>query len=157
MPLVDGMHHLALLTTDLDRWIAFYRRVFEAQVVMDLREEGLRHVFLDVGSGTLLHAFRVPGVEMPAQDPPMLSRGRLDHIALRAPALEAFRELRRRLVAEGASDGEVIDMGSLLLVTFTDPDGGGHEIVWEKPGMPADTGLLRAEWTRSTGEDLDAS
>lgn len=84
----------------------------------------------------------------------MFSRGRLDHIALRTPTLEAFKDLRRRLVAEEASDGEVVDMGSLLLVSFTDPDGGGHEIVWDKPGMSADAGLPRTEWTRFTGEDF---
>lgn len=156
MPLLSGTHHLALLTTDLDRWIDFYRRVFEVDVTMDMSEDGLRHVFLDVGSGTVLHAFQVPGAEVPAQDPPMFSRGRLDHIALRAPSLDAFKELRRRLVAEGASDGEVIDMGSLLLVSFTDPDGGGHEVVWEKPGTSPDAGLARSEWTRYAGDDAEA-
>jgi hypothetical protein len=37
-------------------------------------------------------------------------------------------------------------MGSLLLLSFTDPDGGGHEVVWVKSGIPVGQGLRRAEW-----------
>lgn len=48
----------------------------------------------------------------------MFKRGRLDHFALNAASEEAFGELRRRLVAEGASDGIVKDLGSLLLLRF---------------------------------------
>jgi hypothetical protein len=59
---------------------------------------------------------------------------------------EAFRELRRRLIAERASNGVVTDMGSLLLLSFTDPDDGGHEVVCVKPGVPVGRGLRRAEW-----------
>ena len=31
-------------------------------------------------------------------------------------------------------------MGSLLLLSFIDPDGGGHEVVWVKPGVPVAQG-----------------
>lgn len=79
----------------------------------------------------------------------MFRRGRLDHFALRAASEEAFRELRRRLIAEGASDGAVTDMGSLLLLNFIDPDEGGHEVVWAKPGVPIARGLRRAEWSEA--------
>lgn len=48
----------------------------------------------------------------------MFKRGRLDHFVLNAASEEAFGELRRRLVAEGASDGIVKDLGSLLLLRF---------------------------------------
>jgi hypothetical protein len=52
----------------------------------------------------------------------MFHRGRLDHFAFNAVSEEVFRELRRRIVAEGAGDGTIADMGSLLTVSFTDPD-----------------------------------
>ncbi len=61
--------------------------------------------------------------------------------------LVAFWELRRRVVEEGAGDGSVTDMGSLLNLGFTDPDGGEHEVVWVKPGVPVEEGLRRAEWS----------
>ena len=146
MQLLNDIHHLTFVTSDLDRLIAFYERVFEAPVPLDLEEEGLRHAFIEVGPHTVLHPFQVPGVEPPGPLP-MFGRGRLDHFALNAASEEAFWELRRRVVAEGAGDGAVTDMGSLLNLGFTDPDGGEHEIIWVKPGVPVEAGARRAEWS----------
>jgi hypothetical protein len=42
---------------------------------------------------------------------------RLDSFAFNAASEEVFRELRRWIVAEGAADGTVTDMGSLLSAT----------------------------------------
>jgi catechol 2,3-dioxygenase-like lactoylglutathione lyase family enzyme len=145
LSLLNDIHHLTFVTSDLDRLIGFYERVFGARVTVDLEEEGLRHAFIEVGPHTVLHPFQVPGVEPPGPQP-MFRRGRLDHFALNAASEEAFGELRRRVVAEGAGDGVVTDMGSLLNFGFTDPDGGQHEVVWAKPGVPVEVGLRRAEW-----------
>lgn len=147
MALIDGIHHLTTLTADLDRLIAFYERVFEARATLDLEEEGLRHAFIELGPTTVLHPFQVPGVEAPQGRLPMFGRGRLDHLAVNAADEVAFWELRRRVVAEGAADGDVIDMGSLLNFGFVDPDGASHEVVWTKPGVPVERGIRRAEWT----------
>ena len=147
MPLLNDIHHLTFITADLDRLIAFYERVFGARVTVDLEEEGLRHAFIEVGPHTVLHPFEVPGVEPPGIQP-MFQRGRLDHFALNAASFEAFGELRRRVVAEGAGDGVVTNMGSLLNFGFTDPDGGQHEVIWVKPGVAVEAGLRRAEWSR---------
>ena len=145
MILLNDINHLTFVTADMDRLIAFYGRVFEARVTLDLTEDGLRHAFIEVGPHTVLHPFQVPGVAPPAPAP-MFQRGRLDHFALNAASEDAFRELRRRLVAEGATKGVVTDMGSLLIFTFTDPDGGAHEVVWMKPGIPVADTLERARW-----------
>jgi catechol 2,3-dioxygenase-like lactoylglutathione lyase family enzyme len=145
MTLLDDIHHLTFITADMDRLIAFYERVFGARVTVDLQEDGLRHAFIEVGPHTVLHPFQVPGIEPPAAQP-MFHRGRLDHFALNAASEAAFRELRRRIIAEGAGDGAVTDMGSLLIFSFNDPDAGRHEVVWKKPGVPVETGLRRAEW-----------
>jgi catechol 2,3-dioxygenase-like lactoylglutathione lyase family enzyme len=146
MTLLNNIHHLTFITADMDRLIAFYERVFEARVILDLEEDGLRHTFIEVGPHNILHPFQIPGVDPPGEQP-MFQRGRLDHFALNAASEEAFRELRRRLVAEGASDGVVTDMGSLLIFTFADPDKGSHEVVWKKPGVPVEAGIRRADWT----------
>ena len=145
MTLLNGIQHLTFVTSDMDRLISFYERVFEARVTVDLEEEGLRHALIEVGPHTVLHPFQVPGVEPPGRQP-FFKRGRLDHFALGAASEGAFRELRRRIVAEGASDSVVTDMGSLLLFSFLDPDEGRHEVVWRKPGVPVEAGLRRAEW-----------
>jgi catechol 2,3-dioxygenase-like lactoylglutathione lyase family enzyme len=145
-PLLDDINHLTFITADMDRLISFYERVFGARTTVDLEEEGLRHAFIEVGPHTVLHPFQVPGLEPPGPQP-MFERGRLDHFALNAASEEAFRELRRRILAEGASDSVVTDMGSMLLFSFLDPDEGRHEVVWKKPGVPVEAGLRQAEWT----------
>lgn len=146
MSLLRDIHHLTFVTADLDRLIDFYERVFEAEVQVDLEEDGLRHAFIEVGPHTVLHPFQIPGIEPPGEQP-MFQRGRLDHFALNAASEEAFRELRRRLMAEDATDGVVTDMGAILIFTFTDPDQGSHEVVWIKPDVPIGAGLKRADWT----------
>ena len=147
MKLLNDIQHLTLITADMDRLIAFYERVFEARVAVDLEEDGLRHVFIEVGPHTVLHPFQVVGIE-PPEPQPMFQRGRLDHFALNAASEEAFSELRRRVVTEGAGNGVVTDMGFLLSFGFADPDGGRHEVVWVKPGVPAKNLLRRADWAQ---------
>ncbi|CAA9536913.1 MAG: hypothetical protein AVDCRST_MAG79-1465 [uncultured Thermoleophilia bacterium] len=144
--MIKDLHHVAMLTADMDRLIAFYERVFEARVTLDMTEEGLRHAFIEIGPHTMLHPFQIPDVPLgPAE--PIFGRGRLDHLALNAADEDAFWEVRRRIVAEGAGDGTVTDMGTVLNVVFTDPDGSQHEVVWAKTGVPVDAGRTRAEWT----------
>lgn len=147
MPLLNGIHHLATVTADMDRLIAFYERVLDARLLLDLEEEGLRHAFIELGPSTVLHPFQIPGVEVPQGPVTMFTRGRLDHFALNASSHEAFRELRRRVIAEGAGDGTVTDVGPILMLTFTDPDGAEHEVTWSKPGVPFDRAQTRAKWT----------
>ena len=57
--LVDGAHHITFLTEDMDRLLAFYVRLFDAEVTLDMTEEGLRHAFLRVGPTTVLHPFQI--------------------------------------------------------------------------------------------------
>jgi len=134
MALTTGPHHVATLTADMDRLQRFYTRVFDAQVVWDLREEGLRHAFIDLGSGFMLHPFEIADVDVPQGELPLFGRGRIDHLALRAATAEVFWDVRERIYREGARDGQVADLGPLLSAGCADPDGlwgrsagiGGH-------------------------------
>jgi catechol 2,3-dioxygenase-like lactoylglutathione lyase family enzyme len=135
--LVNDLHHMTFLTADMDRLIAFYERIFDARVTLDRTDDGRRHAFIEIGPHTVLHPFEVTGADVPGRQP-IFQRGRLDHFALNAVDEEAFREIRRRLIAEGANateGGLVTDMGSLLSFSFHDPDGGWHEVIWVKPGV----------------------
>jgi catechol 2,3-dioxygenase-like lactoylglutathione lyase family enzyme len=133
MALTAGVHHLATVTADMERLIEFYEEVFDARVVADFREEGLRHVFIDLGGGFLLHPFEIPGVEVPQGELEIFKRGRIDHLALKAATAEEFWTLRERIYRAGASDGEVTDMGPLLSAGFNDPDGLWGEVCWDRP------------------------
>jgi len=147
--LFEGIHHVAFLTSDLDRLIAFYERIFDARVVLDRQDGARRHALIDIGGGATLHPFEVAAGRVPARQP-MFERGRLDHVALDASSREAFLEIRRRLIAEGAhatEDGLVTDMGSSVWsISFHDPDGMWGEVMWMGPDASFDGIKSPPEW-----------
>ena len=146
--IVDAIHHVATLTADTERLHAFYRSVFEAEVTLD-REEfaGGRLSIVEFTPGVELNVFEIDGNTEAARQRPMFVRGRIDHLGLRVPDVDTFAEVRRRLVAAGASDGFVTDFGPTLSVFFTDPDGLEGEVLvinpdavpgrHNKPGTPS--------------------
>jgi len=76
MSLVEGVHHVTFLTEDIDRLAAFYERVFHAPKRLDMTEEGVRHVFLEVGPTTVLHPFQIlEGPALPPAPGTMFERG----------------------------------------------------------------------------------
>ncbi len=123
MPLSTGINHLALLTQDLDAFISFYTEVFDAVVMFDIEEDGLRHAAVDIGGGAGLHAFAVPDNPDAVATGEIFNRGHLDHLAINVPDQDALDEASRRLVERGASDGVVTDFGALKSICFRDPDG----------------------------------
>src|SRR5689334_1565748 len=135
MAMLRGFNHVAVLTGDTDRLHAFYREVFDADVVHDETNDELRFSLVDVGPHARLNVFEIKGNREAQHQVPMFGRGRLDHFGLEAVSHEAFDELRERLIAKGASDGFVTDFGPELSVFFRDPDGLEGEVLFEhRPG-----------------------
>jgi catechol 2,3-dioxygenase-like lactoylglutathione lyase family enzyme len=135
--LTDGIHHVATITKDADRLQAFYREVFEAEVVRDGSElpggQGPRLSIIRIGEHCELNVFEIEGNTEADRQVPMFGRGRLDHMGLRASSLEAFEEIRRRLMDRGAADDFVTDFGPVLSLFFKDPDGLEGEVCVENP------------------------
>ncbi len=134
--LLKGFNHVASITPDLDRLIAFYRDVFGAEVVFDLHAPGLelRHAGIELGRQVFLHAWEVPEENVTAAGDEMFKRGRLDHIALEAVDQRALEVIRERLTARRIQGVSVTDFGHQVSVWFTDPDGMGLEVACWKPG-----------------------
>lgn len=132
--LTDGINHVAILTADMDRFVGFYEAMFDARVSLDQEEsEGFRMCVVDIGPGAELNVFEIEGNTEASRQVPMFERGRLDHLAFRAPDLDSFTEIRERLRDAGASDGFVTDFGPILSVFFRDPDGLEAEVVVANP------------------------
>ena len=131
--LLDGIHHVAILSSDTDRLVDFYRSVFDATVEHSSIDGPVRLTFLDIGPNTELNIFEIEGNHEAEHQTPMFGRGRLDHIGLRAASIEAFTEIRRRLIDQGATDGFVTDFGPVLSLFFTDPDGLEGEVCVPNP------------------------
>ncbi len=136
--LTDGFNHVAVVTTDLDRFIEFYRDVFGAEVRVDgapgpADAPPLRMAIIDVGPHSELNVFEMPDNPEATRQTPMFGRGRLDHLAFQAESMEAFEEIRRRLIARGAADEFVTDFGHVLSLFWRDPDGLECEVCVDNP------------------------
>jgi catechol 2,3-dioxygenase-like lactoylglutathione lyase family enzyme len=142
--LLGGFNHVAILTNDSDRLHAFYREVFDAEVLRDGTEfadrPGPRLSVIKVGPDSELNVFQIEGNTEADRQAPMFGRGRIDHLALQASSLANFEELRERLMTRGAADDFVTDFGSILSVFFRDPDGLECELVVPNPDAVAGVG-----------------
>jgi catechol 2,3-dioxygenase-like lactoylglutathione lyase family enzyme len=133
--LLNGINHIALISKDIDRLRAFYTEVFEADVGPTKPhgdEGGETMTMIRIGPNTELNVVTIAGNREPERQTPMWGRGRLDHFGLQAASAESFDEIRRRLVAHGASDGTVNDFGGVRSVFFRDPDGLEGEVLVAK-------------------------
>jgi catechol 2,3-dioxygenase-like lactoylglutathione lyase family enzyme len=154
--LLDGVNHVAILTNDSDRLHRFYADVFEATVSRDGEEQpGVRLSFVDIGPNTELNVFEVEGNREAERQVPMFGRGRIDHLGLQAASVDAFDEIRRRLIAVGATDGFVTDFGPILSVFFRDPDGLEGEVCVANPA--AQPGVFNPPGTPAPGYDVPPS
>lgn len=135
---VTGVGRIAVNTSDVGRFRAFYEGLLGLRHVISLRMAHppfLVHGVFAIGRETALHAFEIPAYD-PAADgigTEIGQRGRLDHFALLVDDETALLEFRDRLVAAGASDGVVTPMGPYLSVRFRDPDGLEAEVHCPNP------------------------
>jgi len=129
MDLLSGINHIAVLTADLDRFVDFYTAVFDAEVVFTEATPAFRHAIVRTGPASWLHPAELAGNEHATASPATFDRGHLDHVALAAATPASFAAIRERLVARGATDGAVEDLGAFHSVWFTDPDGMRGELV----------------------------
>lgn len=131
--LLSGINHVAVLTGDSERFLEFYGAVFDATHEVLQEHDGFKLTLVWVGSSSELNVFELEGNAEHARQVPMFARGRLDHLALEAASLEAFDEIRERLLARNATDGFVTDFGHILSLFFRDPDGLEAEVCVQNP------------------------
>jgi catechol 2,3-dioxygenase-like lactoylglutathione lyase family enzyme len=131
--LLDGVNRIGMLTDDTDRLVAFYRDVFGATAKEVERNDQMKLTFIHIGPHAELNVFEL--VDKPGEHRgDMFDHGPVDHFGLHAASKEAFDEIRRRLIACGATDGFVTDFGPALSLFFRDPDGLGGEVLVNVPG-----------------------
>ena len=146
--MLDGVNHVAVLTRDTERLSRFYVDIFDATPARVVEEQpGFRLSLIDIGGGRELNVFEIEGNAEADRQTPMFQRGRLDHVGLQAASLDAFDEIRRRLMACGAADDFVTDFGPVLSLFFVDPDGLEGEVLVANPdGRP---GVVNPPGTRA--------
>lgn len=125
----QGVHHVALLSSDVERTIRFYQEVLEFPLT-DLFENrdyrGSTHFFFDLGNGNALAFFDFPDLEL---GPYREVLGGLHHLAIAVSHAHWLR-VKARLEAAGI---EYLDVGGRSLY-FRDPDGTRLELICEPLG-----------------------
>ncbi len=124
-----GVHHVALLSSDVERTIRFYQDVLEFPLT-DLFEnrdyKGSSHFFFDIGHGNGLAFFDMPGLDLTEYAEVL---GGLHHLAISVEP-ERWEHLRRNLDEAGVP--YQLESGSS--VYFRDPDGARLELISDPLG-----------------------
>jgi catechol 2,3-dioxygenase-like lactoylglutathione lyase family enzyme len=124
-----GIHHTALLSSDVERTIRFYQGVLEfplTEIIENRDYKGSNHFFFDVGNGNLLAFFDFPGLDL---GPYAEVLGGLHHNAISVTP-EKWGVLRAKLDAAGVPYQE--ESGTSLY--FRDPDGARLELLADPLG-----------------------
>ncbi|MEV5704966.1 VOC family protein [Actinoallomurus sp. NPDC052274] len=124
-----GLHHTALISSDVERTVRFYQDVlgFPLTELIENRDyPGSSHFFFDIGNGNLLAFFDFPGLDL---GPYAEVLGGLHHCAI---SVEPARwdEIVRRLDEAGVE--HVVH--SEVSVYFRDPDGARIELISDPLG-----------------------
>ncbi len=116
-----GIHHAALICSDVERTIAFYQGLLGfplVELVENRDYPGSSHFFFDVGNRTLLGFFDFPGLGL---QPGVESIGSVQHVAISVPR-DRWEALRQRLDEQGIPyDGP--QRGIPESMYLRDPDG----------------------------------
>src|SRR5579859_6962358 len=124
-----GVHHMALICSDVEQTIQFYQELigFPLVELMENRDyKGSTHLFFDIGNHNLLAFFDFPGLGL---QPGIESLGGVQHIAI-STTPENLELIKSRLEAKGiAYLGP--DRGTTTSIYFKDPDGIQIEMIAE--------------------------
>ena len=132
-----GLHHVACLSSDVERTVRFYQDVLEFPLT-DLFENrdyrGSNHFFFDIGNGNLLAFFDFPGLDL---GPYAEVLGGLHHIAISVTP-ERWEHLKAKLDAAGVP----YQLESGTSIYFRDPDGVRLELIADPLGEMYGTAVL---------------
>lgn len=124
-----GLHHTALISSDVERTVKFYQDLlgFPLTELIENRDyPGSSHFFFDIGNGNLLAFFDFPGLDVgPYQE----VLGGLHHIAISVEPAK-WAKLRTQLTEAGV---ELIEHSEVSLY-FRDPDGARLELIADPLG-----------------------
>ena len=132
-----GLHHVAVLCSDVERTVQFYQELLEfplTEIFENRDYKGSDHFFFDIGNGNLLAFFDFPGLDL---GPYAEVLGGLHHIAISVEA-EKWERLKGKL--DDAGVPYIHESGTSIY--FQDPDGTRVELIADPLGEMYGTRVL---------------
>ncbi|HTN79062.1 MAG TPA: VOC family protein [Acidimicrobiales bacterium] len=124
-----GVHHVALLSSDVETTIRFYQDLLEfplTELFENRDYKGSTHFFFDIGHGNSLAFFDFPGLDLGDYAEVL---GGLHHLAISIPP-DTWTRLKQKLDDAGVKYDHI--SGSSLY--FRDPDGARLELISDPLG-----------------------
>jgi catechol 2,3-dioxygenase-like lactoylglutathione lyase family enzyme len=124
-----GVHHVALLSSDVERTVDFYQGLLEFPLTEMFENRdygGSTHFFFDIGNGNALAFFDLPGLDL---GPYAEVLGGLHHLAISVEP-ERWQHIKDKLDGAGVPYAH-IDGSSIY---FSDPDGARLELISDPLG-----------------------
>lgn len=132
-----GIHHVALVTRDLDATAEFYKTVLGMSVgnILTMGTTQKRHCFIRPGDTTSwgLHVFEYTEAEIHPYSDGFTSGfipGALQHLAFALPSAADGVALRERLLAHGVEVTPINTIGPIQNMLFFDNNGLLLEATW---------------------------
>jgi catechol 2,3-dioxygenase-like lactoylglutathione lyase family enzyme len=126
----QGVHHVALLSSDVERTIRFYQELLEfplTEIIENRDYRGSNHFFFDLGHGNLIAFFDFPGLDL---GPYAEVLGGLHHLAISVER-GRWEQLKARLDDAGVE--YLLESGSSIYLR--DPDGARVELLADPLGQ----------------------
>ncbi|HEU4360735.1 MAG TPA: VOC family protein [Mycobacterium sp.] len=124
-----GLHHTAVISSDVERTVRFYQELLEfplTEIIENRDYPGSTHFFFDIGNGNLLAFFDFPGLDLGSYREVL---GGLHHIAISVEP-HRWQQLRTKLADAGV---EFVEHSEVSLY-FSDPDGARLELIADPLG-----------------------
>ena len=126
MPATTGFNHIATVTANLERIVAFYEQAFGAVKTFEMaaKPDHPRMAILDLGGGAALNVVEVASEDEIVGDRHRQGgRGPIDHYGIAVDSLATLEAVRDRLREMGTDIGEIHQLGDIWSLFFRHPDG----------------------------------
>lgn len=121
----QGINHIAMVTSDMDQTVRYWRDLLGMRLVAGIGGPGYRHYFLEISDQDLIAFFEWDGAE-PIQEKdhgaPFKGRIAFDHISFGVEHLDDLWELKDRLESAGFWVSEMVDHGFIYSIYSFDPN-----------------------------------
>ncbi|MGC8603056.1 MAG: VOC family protein [Desulfomonilaceae bacterium] len=120
-----GINHLAMVTSNMDKTIRYWRDLLGFRLVAGLGAPGYRHYFFEISPTDLIAFFEWTGAE-PALEKdhgaPVKGPIIFDHVSFGVENLDELWELHAKLSAAGFWVSEMVDHGFIYSIYSFDPN-----------------------------------